>query len=436
MQPQKLAHRRGYALGLLVAVFASAHVDRQIVNILMEPIKRELTLSDGQLGLLTGLSFAVFYATLGIPIAILADRRNRRNIIALSVALWSVMTALCGLAGSYVQLVLARVGVGVGEAGSTPASHSIIGDLYEQRERGRAMGIYSAAICIGTLLGLLIGGWVNQFYGWRVAMMSAGAPGLLLAAIVRFSMNEPARTAVRLNGDTPSVGQTLGLILRVRSLRYIMIAHVITVGIIYGTTTWQASFLARTYHLSTGQIGTLLGLIVGVIGGVGAFCGGWFVDRLVRRDLRWYNWLPIASTLATAVAVIGVLSVTNLKLTIALYVPWAFCQSLYLAPDYAAIQALIPARARALVIAILLMCSNLLGYGLGPLLVGVMSDAFKPWAGEASLRYALGAMLGFAVFSITLYGLASRHIRADQLRLAAQPGAAPGAQPPALLSTN
>jgi len=184
---------RRYALLLLLLVFTSSHVDRQILAILLQPIKQELLLSDTQLGFLSGVAFAIFYATLGIPMAMWADRGNRRNLIAAALSVWSGMTVLCGVATTFWQLALARIGVGVGEAGSSPPSHSIIADMYPPAERATAMSIFSLGVNFGLMLGFLFGGWINQWYGWRAAFFVAGAPGLLLALIVRVTLREPPR---------------------------------------------------------------------------------------------------------------------------------------------------------------------------------------------------------------------------------------------------
>jgi predicted MFS family arabinose efflux permease len=406
--------KRRYVLFILAATYGLSHIDRQIMSILMEPVKRDLALSDTQLGLLAGLGFAVFYALVGIPMAMWADRGNRRNIIALSVAVWSGMTALCGMSATFAQLALARVGVGIGEAGANPAAHSLIADLYAQDERSRALGLYSSAINVGALLGLFIGGWVSQFSGWRNAFLFVGLPGLIVALIVRFTFREPlrARTGGASGADAPSLRATLRFIGATPALRNIFIAHVAAVFVVYALGQWQPSYLARTWHLSRGEIGTMLGLMVGVIGFCGTALGGVIATRLVRRDVRWYNWFPAISLIVSAASLLGVLASASLAAAACFYAVWAFTQTMFLAPDYAVIQGIVMPRSRAVVVAVLFLTTNLIGYGLGPQIVGALSDVFKPEYGADSLRMALAVATSLSLIGGLFYLLAARHVRA------------------------
>ena len=294
------AYRR-YALIILLLVFASSHVDRQILAILLEPIKHDLVLSDTQLGFLSGIAFALFYATLGIPIAMWADRSNRRNIIALALATWSGMTVLCGMAANFSQLALARIGVGVGEAGSSPPSHSMIADMYQPAERGTAMGVFASGANLGLLLGFLVGGWVNQWYGWRVAFYVVGVPGLVLAVIVRLTLREPPRGYAEglkpSQQAAPRLGEVIRFMLSPPSLRHLLAGASLTAFVGYGVILWLPAFLARLHGMTSGAIGTLLALFLGLIGGLGTYGGGLLADRLARRDVRWNVWMVGIATL-------------------------------------------------------------------------------------------------------------------------------------------
>ena len=292
---------RNYALGVLVVVYTFNFIDRQILSILLEPIKLELGLSDTALGLLTGFAFALFYATLGIPIARYADKNNRRNLIALALAIWSGMTALSGLAQNFWQLLAARIGVGVGEAGCSPPAHSMIADYFPAENRATALGIYSLGIPVGILFGFLAGGWLNEFFGWRVAFFVVGIPGLILAVLVRFTLAEPTRGMAegRIDsGEQPGVMETFRFMWRKKSFRHLAFGGALTAFVGYGLVTWVPSFLVRSHGMETGEIGTWLGLILGIPGGIGIAAGGWMADKLGSRDTRWYLWVVSVATAA------------------------------------------------------------------------------------------------------------------------------------------
>ncbi|MGE3464546.1 MAG: spinster family MFS transporter, partial [Pseudomonadales bacterium] len=294
---------RTYALSVLVVVYTFNFIDRQILSILLEPIKQDLGLSDTQLGLLTGFAFALFYATLGIPIARWADQHNRRNLIAAALAVWSAMTALSGFAMNFWHLLIARIGVGVGEAGCSPPAHAMISDYYPPEKRASALGIYSLGIPVGILFGFVAGGWMNEFFGWRAAFFVVGIPGLLLALIVRFTVREPARGMAEGRQDTsemPTVKETFALLWRKRAFRHMAFGGALTAFVGYGVVNWVPAFFIRSHGMGTGEIGTWLGLILGIPGGIGIAWGGFLADRLGARDTRWYLRL-VAVALALAV---------------------------------------------------------------------------------------------------------------------------------------
>ena len=407
---------RYYTLFILVLIYASSHIDRQIVAILAESIKQDLNLSDSQLGFLIGLSFALFYATLGIPIAILADRYSRRNIIAASVIIWSFMTALCGLAANYTQLALARIGVGIGEAGSTPPSHSMIADLFPLEERGAAMGIFSAGINVGVLVGFLVGGWVDQIYGWRVAFFVVGLPGILLGITLLLTVKEPRRKApskpISLN-FLPHAWRCYKLMLSIPSQRHILIGCTLVVFVGYGTLYWNGVYFRRNLGLSAGEAGTILALIGGLIGGIGTFFGGWIQDRMARKDRRYYVWITGAVKIAVIPAVLLFYFSNDLAVITGIMVITAFVGGFYLPSSFAMTQSLMPPDMRALSSALLLFTINIIGLGLGPFIVGVMSDYLAPTYGIDSLRYALAAMTLLNIWGAFHYFWAGRTLRAD-----------------------
>ena len=393
------AYRR-YALAVLVLGYTSSHIDRNIVGILVEPIKNDLGVSDTAMGFLSGIAFAVFYATLGLPIAIWADRNNRRNIIALSVAIWSGMTALCGLASNFLQLALARIGVGIGEAGSSPPSHSMIADLYSAEERSGAMAIYSLGVYFGIMIGFFIGGWVAEWWGWRAAFLIVGLPGLLIALLVRYTLIEPPRGHA--DGVTAAPVEPLDVgkfIAQISSgfaqlwnnatNRHVVLGITLVSFIGYGAIAWGPAFLIRNHGMTPGQVGTFLGPIVGVAGGLGAFLGGRLADMLAKRDRRWNAWIIVAAKLIAIPFIVAFYLVEETKLALLIYLPVSFLNAFYLGPSFAMIQSLTPLKMRALASAIMLFVLNFIGLGFGPQLVGILSDALRDTWGNESLRYAL-----------------------------------------------
>ena len=284
--------RRYYVLGLLTIIYALNFLDRTIFNVLIEPIKKEFALSDTAMGLLAGFGFVLFYSLLGIPIARIADRINRRNIVAIAFAFWSAMTLLCGMAQSVTTLALARIGVGIGESAGTPASQSLVADLFDKNDRPRALGIYAIGTYLGVFLGYFIGGWVNQHYGWRMAFFCAGLPGLALAAVLWLTVSEPKRGAMAETFAPEPIGPTLGFLASQQSFVIVLIGFCLTTYTNYATAAWIPPFLARVHHLSSAEIGTYAGTFKGLFGMAGTLVGGLVVARISRRDDRWKLWAP------------------------------------------------------------------------------------------------------------------------------------------------
>jgi len=419
--PVPIARRR-YALALLTTVYVINYVDRQILAILLEPIKNAFTLSDTQLGLLSGVAFAAFYATLGMPIAMWADRGNRRNIITLATTVFSLMTAACGYAQSFTMLLLARIGVGCGEAGSSPPSHSIIADLYPPNQRATAMAIFALGVNIGILIGFLVGGWINEYFGWRAAFMVVGAPGLALAVLVHFTLEEPERghsdgRSAEAAARPPSIWAAFAFMWRRRSLRHIVIGATLNSFVGYGAVAWVPAYLIRSYGMSTSEVGTALALIIGVAGGIGTFLGGYFADRLGRRDVRWNMWLVAVCVCAGVPFSFGVFLAPSAAWALAAFIIPASVGSLFLGPSLAMVQGLVPLRMRTVASAILLFILNIIGLGIGPLAVGMVSDFLVPQFGQESLRYAL-LIVGFVnVWAALHYFFAGGSLHDDLVRV-------------------
>ena len=290
---------RWFVLVMLTLVYTFNFIDRQILVILQEPIKAELSLSDAQLGLLTGFSFAVVYVCAGIPIAYLADRSNRRNIVAVSLAVWSSMTALSGMVSSYSQLVLARLGVGIGEAGGSPPAHSMLSDYFPPEQRGTALSFYSTGIYIGILLGFAGGGWVAESFGWRQAFFVIGMPGVVFAVLLAALVREPRRGRWEGGFIAPkaSFSDTFSLLKERPAFWWIAFGCAFKSFVSYGNGNFFPSFLIRNHGMTIGDVGLYLGLISGLAGALGTFMGGFLGDRLGIVDKRWYVWVPLWGTL-------------------------------------------------------------------------------------------------------------------------------------------
>lgn len=384
---------RNYVLFMLVWVSILNFVDRQILAILLEPIRMEFGLSDTQLGFLTGVSFALFYATMGIPLARLADRSSRRNLIVAVITLWSAMTALCGAAVGYFSLLLARIGVGIGEAGSFPAGSSLIADYFEPAKRATALGIQSVGVYIGILFGFLLGGWINEFFGWRMAFVVVGLPGVLFALIFGLTVREPPRGGMEpgvTDEESPGLRETLRYLWSKRAYRHLPFAAGFYAFVAYGSMTWLPSFFIRSYGMSGAEIGTWLALTVGIAGGAGCYAGGVLSDKLAAAgDKRWYAWVPAVSVLLSIPFMLGMYLVTDPYVALVISIGAWFLGNSWLGPLITTIHGVTAPRTRALAVAIMMFVNNLLGIGLGPQVVGILSDQFRGTFGVESLRYAL-----------------------------------------------
>ena len=402
--------RRGYTLSILLAVYACNFMDRQILAILKPAIKQELGLSDTQLGLLSGLAFTVFFATLGIPLGLWADRARRTVLVAGALFLFSGMTAISSLARGFGSLLLARIGVGIGEAGTNPASHAMIADLYRPEERGRAMGVFALGLHLGLLLGLLVGGLVSQRYGWRVAFLAAGLPGLVLAAATYLTVEEPARPPAEARWPGPP-GDALVTTARAMwadpVLRHLIVGAALTGTLTLALLNWLPTFLARSHAVPVGPSGVVLALIVGLGGGVGTWAGGWLADRLRARDRRWLLWVPALALAGSVPVWLAVYLAPTAGLALALMALPGSLLGVPIGPTFAAVQELVDPRRRALGAALFLCITNLVA-GLGPFLVGLLSDLLEPSAGPESLRRALVMVVPLGIWAAAHYVSAAR----------------------------
>lgn len=409
---------RNYALFILMLAYTMNFVDRQILSILLQPIKLELDLSDTQLGFLSGLTFAIFYATLGIPIAMWADRSSRRNIVSLALTIFSGMTVVCGFVTSFAHLAIARIGVGVGEAGSSPPSHSMIADMFPPEKRASAMGIYSMGINLGILVGFLVGGWVSQWYGWRAAFFIVGAPGLVVALLVRFTLKEPARghadgLTAQGSAAAPKVAEVFKLLWSQKSFRHLSVGAGLVALNGYAAVTWLPAFLMRSFDMSPGAIGTWLALIIGIAGGAGTFLTGYIADRMGKRDVRWNFWIVTIWMIVAFPVTIALYLSHNQTQVLWLFILPAFVGSCYIAPVLAMTQALVTVRMRAQASAILFLILNLIGMGLGPQLTGIVSDLYEPAYGQESLRYALLTISLVSLWAAVHFVVGGRTLKAD-----------------------
>ena len=420
--PASLGYR-SYVLSVLVLVYTFNFIDRQIVGILAVPIKTELHLSDSQLGMMGGLAFALFYTLLGIPIARLADRISRTGIMTVALALWSLMTALCGLTHNFAQLFMARVGVGVGEAGGVAPAYSLICDYFPSKERARALSVYSFGIPIGSAVGIVLGGFITSLMSWRMAFFIVGLAGLLITPLLKLTVREPLRGALdparagsvgpALSAGSASLLEVVAVLARKPSFWGLSLGAASASMMGYGLFFWAPSFLVRSFHLSLLHASLSYGGLVLSGGLFGIWCGGMLADRYGEGRRGMYAFIPAGAFLATVpFYVAGVLSNTLWISFLVLLVPTAL-GLLWLGPVLAAIQHLVPAHMRATASALFLFINNLIGIGLGTTLIGWVSDAMRVRFGAESLRYAILAGTGFYLIAAALLFFAGIKLAKD-----------------------
>lgn len=411
---------RRYAMAMLAIVYMFNFIDRQILAILLPAIRAEFEVGDTVLGFLTGTAFALFYVTLGVPIARLADRSNRRNLVALALAVWSGMTALSGLAQNIWHLTFARIGVGIGEAGCSPPAHSMIADYYPPEKRSTAMGVYTLGISAGIMLAYLAGGWVAQNIGWREAFFIVGIPGIVLAIVVRLTVVEPERGASESrvdSGQQPAIMDVFHFLLQRRSCVHMGVAAGLSAFVGYAVVNFMPSFLVRSFGMNLAEIGVWLGIIVGIFGGMGFFFGGYIADRMSKRGARRaFRFLAISMLLAAVLN--GAVFLSESKAwCLGLFLLPTIVSNFYLAPVLAQAQGLVSLRMRSVASSLVLLVINTIGLALGPLVTGMLSDALEPAFGSESMRYSLLIVCVVILpWSAWHYHCAGRTIDADLAR--------------------
>jgi predicted MFS family arabinose efflux permease len=417
-QPVKLSDGyRRYVLAVLVLVYIVNFIDRQVFSILIEPIRADIDLSDTQLGFLGGVAFAFFYTFAGIPIARWADRGNRITIVTLALVIWSGMTALTAFARSFTTLMVARIGVGIGEAGCSPPIHSLISDYFPPERRATALSIYSLGIPIGAAIGTLAGGWIGEYYGWRTAFLVVGVPGLLIAILVKLTVREVPRghsEGVSVPTEqTESVGGVIRFMWGLKSFRHLSFAGSLHAFVGYGAGLFLPSFFMRIHGFGLAETATYL-FLIGLTGMIGTFLGGYLGDRLGVADKRWYAWVPGIATLTAVPFSVAFYLWEDPIVALFLAIPGAILGPMYLGPTFGMTQTLVKPQMRALASAILLFVLNLIGLGLGPLFAGFLSDQLRPEFGVESIRYSLLSLtIGGNLWAAWHYYMASRTLRED-----------------------
>lgn len=414
--------RRNYALFVLTTVYALNIADRFVLGTLIEPIKAEFHLSDGGVAFLTGVALAIFYVAAGIPLGLLADRTNRRNMIAWALLLWSGFTLLCGFSQTYWHLLLARIGVGVGEAGGTPPSQSLLADEFPAASRGSAMSVFSIGSTMGAALGMAGAGWLTDLYGWRQSLVVFGAIGLPLAVLVRLSLREPVRGATDdIQRDaavsTPGIVDTLRYIRAHAAILHVLLGATVVTFSGAGLLWWTSAFLMRFHGLSAGEAGMSLGIMSAVGGSLAMLGTAWVMARLSSRDPRWQVWL--VALVSIAVIVPGVIAYSTHSLGIATLALWVFVPAscIYIGPTLALCQSLVPAEMRGQTVAILLFTANIANLVVAPQLIGSASDFIGPFLGDPhqSLRWVLVVCSFTGIWGGWHYYAAGRTIREDIL---------------------
>lgn len=417
-QSTPVTWRTHYALFVLASIYVFNYIDRQLMAILIEPVKLEFGISDTGIGLLSGVTFAVFYTVFGFPLGRLSDRIGRKPVIAFSCIAWSLMTMLCGMAGNFLTLVLARIGVAVGEAGGTAPSVAMVSDLYPANRRSTALAFLMLGSSLGAIVGLGLGGWIAQHHGWRYAFLLIGAPGIFLGLLLLFTVRAPKRVVPLSSVTVQQDGwlKTLVELFQMPSFLWLVLTGGAAAIAGYAIGTWSPSFLIRSHGLNMQEAGFLVGVVGGTGSTVGTLVCGLLTDRMARRDVGWQIGVPLLGTLISipfALAYflwpqgtafhIGSIAVPQAFL---FYSAFGFFGVWWATPCLSAITHLFPATRLAQATAIFVMSMTLLGVGVGPLLVGMLSDFFVPSLGTESLRYALAASVSMLVLASVFLTLA------------------------------
>lgn len=417
IEPKPTPGYRYYVLGILVVAYTLNFLDRQILGILAAPIKADLHLTDSQVGLMGGLAFALLYSTLGIPIAWLADRSSRRRIMAGALAIWSGFTALCGLTTGFWQLFLARVGVGIGEAGGVAPAYSLISDYFPKAQRARALALYSLGIPIGGGCGILFGGLIASEINWRAAFAIVGSAGVLLAPMLLRTVRDPHRGGYDAEGKPatpaapPRFVEVFSILARKSSFWLMAFGAAMSSVCGYGVAFWLPSFFMRSMQMSLVQTSLYYSAITLFGGCLGIFGGGWIADRVGARTRSAYPKIPAVAFMIAMPCFFLAVNTSCAALAFPLFLIATGLNLAWLGPILTAVQHLVPAHMRTTASASFLMINNLLGIAVGYYYFGAVSDALKPHFGDESLRYAIYTGLGFYLISSVLFVLASRSIK-------------------------
>lgn len=407
---------------MLTAAFSLNHLDRQVLNIVLNDIGIEFQLTDFQLGSLSGFAFALIYAVLGFPIAKLAKPGRRKTILVAAISVWSGMTILMGYTTNYIQIFLTRIGVGIGEAGCVPPSHSMIADAYPKEKRATALAIFSAGTNIGIFLSFLIGGVVAAKFGWRSAFLIAGLPGLLLGIVMLFTLREPDNPAALVNSDVgdgkptmPSYYDVIRTLFNEPSTRHVIIGAALVSMVGYGSLTWLATFLTRIHSMELPQIGLYLAFVVGVLGAIGTWAGGWFADRIGKNNPDWrLKFVAVTILAAKPLAIVFYLSNDLIFALVFLIVPAAL-GAMFTGPSFSHVYSSIEPAKRPMATAVLMFILNFVGLGIGPILVGFISDVLSATQGADSLRYALVAIQLLGVWAAMHFWMAGNYVKKQEI---------------------
>ena len=402
-----------YVLGILLLTYTFNYLDRYVLTILLEPVKEELGASDTMMGFLIGPAFAVLYTTLGFPIARWADRGSRRSIIALGIAVWSAFTVASGAVRTSLQLAIARIGVGIGEAAGAAPSHSLISDYFPPASRARALSVFQLGVYFGQLLGLVVGGILVGQIGWRWTFVVVGAPGLLLAIVLRLTVREPLRGGLDAKpptSDSPSIRETIRTLWAMPTFRLIALGTGLASFAGTGYGLWIPTFFRRVHDLSFSEIGMQFGLVSAISASIGALAAGTLADKLGKRDVRWLLRIPALGVLLSLPCLLGVCLWPTPFGAMAFAIPSGLLGAGWAPPCYSVVQNLVPPPMRAVAAAVLIFFITMLGMGLGPQVVGFINDWLEPSFGNLAVRWSLVIVLSTSVVGAWLLALAARRL--------------------------
>ena len=408
------ASYKRYVLAALTTVYTFNIIDRGLMILLLQPIKQDLRLTDTQMGFLTGIAFAIFYAVLGLPIARWADRGNRATIASLSIGLWGLTVMACLFVTNYAQLVCSRIAAAIGESGGKPPTYSLVGDYFPRPiERTRAMAVYWLSSPLAGLISFIAGGWLGERYGWRMTFFIFGIPGLILAVLVWTTIVDPRPRAVATSGRAPPMREVLATLWRQRACRHLSLALILLYTIGQGLSSWYAAFMMRSHGMGTAELGVWLGLTFGLGGMAGVLLGGHVASRWFSDDERGQMSMTALAVTLLVPCYVAFLLLPHRYAALAMLIPLMLVFNFFLAPTYALMQRLVPDEMRATTMAVVMLLANLIGMGIGPQVVGVLSDVLQPSLGNDALRYAMLAMSFVAVWAAWHFRKAGQTIRGE-----------------------